>query len=118
MAELKRAIAERALGTLVHLEGNFSNASGLKYHQGMWRAAEGGPKSALTAMGVHILDAFINLCGPIESVRTTSVRRAMPVAVDDAVSVNVRFRNGASGYLSTLLTSPRQWRVSRFLSPR
>jgi len=114
VADLKRAIAEKALGMLVHLEGNFSNPSGLKYGQGMWRAAEGGAKGAMTAMGIHVLDAFINLGGPIESVRATSVRRAMPVAVDDAVSVNVRFRSGASGYLSTLLTTPRHWRLQVF----
>ena len=114
MAQLKRAIDAKAHGSLVHLEGNFSNASGLKYHAGMWRAAESGPRSALSAMGVHIMDMFIHLAGAIEAVRTASVRCAMPVAVDDAVSVNLRFQSGASGYFSTLLSTPRQFRLQVF----
>ena len=114
IVHLKRRIADRSLGELVHLEGNFSNNSGLKYHSGMWRAEEKGPRAALTAMGVHIMDTFICLCGPIRAVRTMSVHRTMPVAVDDAVSVDVHFRNGASGVLSTLLVTPRNFRVQVF----
>jgi predicted dehydrogenase len=36
------------------------------------------------------------------------------VDVDDVVLVNLRFRNGATGSLSTMLSTPRQWRVQVF----
>lgn len=111
---MKELLSNDRLGTILHLEGNFSNNSGLKYHEGMWRASESGPKSAMTAMGIHILDFFISLCGPIYSVRTVSRRRAMPVAVDDLVQVELVFQNGATGALGTMLTTPRQWRVQVF----
>jgi predicted dehydrogenase len=113
-AKLKALLTEGSFGTLLHIDGNFSNDSGLNYKAGMWRASESGPKSAMTAMGVHTLDLFIHLFGAIESVRTTSTRRASPVDVDDVVFVNVRFRNGSTGSLSTMLTTPRQWRLQVF----
>ncbi len=103
-----------SFGTLVHLEGTFCNSSGLTYQEGMWRAAESGAKSAMTAMGVHILDFLIYLAGPIRTVRTTSTRRAMAVAVDDVVSVDLMFQSGATGNVRTMLTTPRQWRVQTF----
>jgi predicted dehydrogenase len=111
---LKKLLAEGAFGTLLHIDGNFSNDSGLNYKAGMWRAAESGPKSAMTAMGIHTLDFFIHLFGPIESVRTTSTRIASPVDVDDVVFVNIKFKNGATGSLSTMLSTPRHWRVQIF----
>jgi predicted dehydrogenase len=111
---IKSMIASGQLGTVVHAEGNFSNNSGLSYEPTMWRAGEEGAKASMTAMGVHILDFFVHLCGPIETVAATGTRIAMPVAVSDVVSVNLRFASGATGYLSTILTTPRQWRVQIF----
>jgi predicted dehydrogenase len=77
----------------------------------MWRSNESDSKGAMTAMGVHLLDFFVHLCGPVKSVSTLGSRRAMPVAINDVVRVNLEFENGATGYLSTMLTTPRQWRV-------
>jgi predicted dehydrogenase len=113
-AKLREDIVNGSFGNLLRVEGNFSNNSGLNYRAGMWRATEKGPKAALSAMGVHILDFFIHLCGPIASVRTTSTRRSMPVDADDVVCVNLSFKNGMVGTLSTMLTTPRQWRVQLF----
>lgn len=111
---LKRQISDGAFGELLRLEGNFSNNLGLNYREGMWRATESGPKAALSAMGVHILDFFVYLCGPIESVRVTSNHRAMPVDADDVVSVDLTLRNGVMASITTILTSPRVWRVQVF----
>jgi predicted dehydrogenase len=112
--KLKEDIGTGAFGTLLRLEGNFSNLSGLNFREGMWRAAEKGAKAALSAMGVHVLDFFIHLNGPIEAVRTTSARRLMQVDADDVVCVQLTFTNGVMGTLSTMLTTPRQWRVQVF----
>lgn len=112
--KLKMDLTAGYFGDVLRLEGNFSNDAGLNYREGMWRASEGGATAALTAMGVHILDFFIYLCGPISNVRTTSTRRSMPVAADDVVSVDLTFGNGATGTLSTMLTTPRHWRIQVF----
>lgn len=113
-AELKRLIDHGDLGTIIHLEGNFSGNFGYTYRPGMWRAEEGGAAGAMTAMGIHVVDTFIHLAGPIAGVRATAVRRALAIAMDDAVLVTFRFKNGASGVLSTILTTPRQWRIQAF----
>ena len=111
---LKNQISDGAFGELLRLEGNFSNNLGLNYREGMWRATERGPKAALSAMGVHILDFFVYLCGPIDTVRVTSNHRAMPVDADDIVSVDLTLRNGVMATITTMLTSPRLWRVQVF----
>jgi predicted dehydrogenase len=111
---LKSLVADGGLGTLIHLEGNFSGNFGLAYKPGMWRSKETGAAGAMTAMGIHVLDMFIHLAGPIDRVSTSGIRRAVAVDMDDAVSVNLHFRSGASGYLSTLLATPRQWRIQAF----
>lgn len=113
-SKLKAMIEAGSFGTLLHLEGNFSNNSGLKYHEGMWRAAENGPQSAMTAMGIHILDFFISLAGPVEKARVSSSRRVISVEVDDVVAVDLVFKSGALGFLSTMLATPRQFRVQLF----
>lgn len=112
--KLKDDIGAGYFGDLLRLEGNFSNNSGLSFREGMWRASESGAKAALSAMGVHILDVFIYLFGSIDRVRTTSIRRSMPVAADDVVSVDLMFANGAMGTLSSMLTTPRLWRIQVF----
>jgi predicted dehydrogenase len=112
--KLKEDIPAGAFGSFVHLEGNFSNPSGFNFQKGTWRAAEQGAKAALSAMGVHVLDFFIYLNGPIKSVRTTSTRRLMQVETDGVVCVQLAFANGVTGTLSTMLTTPRQWRVQVF----
>ena len=114
MAELKRLVVDGDLGTVVHVEGNFTGNFGFGYQQGMWRADESGASGAMTAMGIHIVDGFIHLAGPIQAVRCTAIRRAIEVDMADAVSLHVQFASGASGFLSTLLASPRFRRFQVF----
>ena len=114
MAELKRLVVDGELGTIVHVEGNFTGNFGFDYKAGMWRADERGASGAMTAMGIHIVDGFIHLAGPIEAVRCTAIRRAIEVDMADAVSLHVQFVSGASGFLSTLLASPRFRRFQVF----
>lgn len=111
---MRSMLADGTLGEPVHVEGNFSNSSGLSYQASMWRAGEGDSKSAMTAMGVHVLDLFVHLLGEVEFVSAIGTRKAMPVEVNDSVSASMRFANGCSGYLSTLLSTPRQWRFQLF----
>ena len=110
VAEIRSLIDSGALGRVVHVEGTFCNNSGLAYEPSMWRASERGAKASMTAMGVHILDLFVALCGSVERVACTGTRIAMPVDVADVVRVDLDFKEGGTGYLSTMLSTPRQWR--------
>lgn len=111
---LKQLVDRNELGGLVHIEGNFSGNFGLSYQPGMWRSTEAGAAGAMTAMGIHVIDMFIHLCGPIKRVSAIGMRRTVSIDMDDVVSARLQFRNGASGYVSTLLAVPRQWRLQVF----
>jgi predicted dehydrogenase len=115
MAELKRRVANGDLGEILHLEGAFSGNFGLGYTPGVWRAtAEESPAGGMTAMGIHIIDAFIHLGGRVRSVRCESHRKVLSVDLDDTTSAFLRFESGATGYLSTLTATGRIVRVQVF----
>ncbi len=115
VAEMARRIRSGALGEILQLEGNFSGNSGLGYTPDLWRARrEESPAGGMTAMGIHIIDAFIHLAGPVSWVRCESHRRAVSVEMDDTTSVLLGFRSGATGYLGTSVATGRIVRVQVF----
>ncbi len=115
LQEMKSMIDSGALGTITHMEGNFSGPFGLDYDQTMWRAnPTESPAGGLTAMGIHIIDAFIHLGGPIAEVRAHSSGLVLDVDMDDTTSVMLNFENGVSAMFSTLCATARQWRLQVF----
>jgi predicted dehydrogenase len=107
--------ADGALGTLLHVEGNFSGSFGLEYDSSVWRASESeAPGGGLTLMGIHILDSMIAMMGPIASLGATSLRQVLKIELDDTSAAALRFESGASGYMSTLTATPRLWRLQLF----
>ena len=115
MMEIAQRVKGGALGEILHLEGNFSGNFGLAYKPGMWRATrEESPAGGMTAMGIHIIDAFVSLAGRASWVRCESHRRAVPVDMDDTTSVLMGFRSGATGYLGTMVATGRIVRVQAF----
>jgi predicted dehydrogenase len=115
MQEIARRVKSGALGDILHLEGNFSGNFGLGYRPGMWRAiGTESPAGGMTAMGIHILDAFIHLAGPVDWVRCESHRQAVTVDLDDTTSVLLRLRSGATAYLGTMIATGRIVRVQVF----
>ena len=68
-----------------------------------WRASrDETPAGGLTPMGVHALDAMIDLCGPIDHVYCQSFRRVVEIDSDDTTSILLRMKEGMSGYLGTI----------------
>jgi predicted dehydrogenase len=114
-AEMKRIVAVGELGEILHLEGNFSGNFGLGYDPGAWRATQSeSPAGGMTAMGIHIIDAFIGLAGPIASMRCESQRKVLRVDLDDTTSAHARFASGATGCISTLTATGRIFRLQVF----
>ena len=115
MAEMARRVKSGQLGEILHLEGNFSGNFGLGYTSDMWRATRAeSPAGGMTAMGIHIIDAFVHLAGPAAWVRCESHRRVLSVDMDDTSSVLLGFRSGATGYLGTMVATGRIVRVQVF----
>jgi predicted dehydrogenase len=114
-AKLRAMIAGGELGTLCHIEGNFSGPGALAYRPGMWRADRTeSPAGGMGGMGIHMVDMFQHLCGPMTAVTVVSHARAATNGLDDTTAMLIRFANGMTGNLTTLAATPRLWRVQVF----
>ncbi len=115
MRELARVVASGELGELMHVEGHFSNENAARgLHHG-WRASPGeAPGGSITATGIHVLDAFVNMLGAVKRVRAQHLARRAPPDTLDTLSILFEFASGASGVLCGVRATPLYWRVHVF----
>lgn len=114
-SEIKKLIDSRSLGTLMHLEANFSHDLLAKLDPSDWRASpEESPIPALSAMAIHLTDAYLYLCGPISEVFAYSTKRIGNWGVGDVLTVQVLFESGLTGSMSTILVTPMFVRLQVF----
>jgi predicted dehydrogenase len=105
--ELKRMIETGEIGTLLHLEANFSAPGALSYTPDRWRASRvESPGGGLAGLGIHMIDLLCWLAGPVVRLSAQSKRLATPVDMDDTTSAIMEFTSGATGYLGTVFVSP------------
>jgi len=114
MVELRRVVASGALGRIMHIEGHYSNEnSGM--HFSAWRDSPGeSPGGGMTGTGIHLLDAFVSVGGPISEVNARVVTHRTGRDPRDAASVMFRFASNVSGYFGLVRASPIYWRVHVF----
>ena len=114
MRELKRVVADGTLGEVLHIEGNFSNEHSTRV-QGGWRDdPRESPGGGMTGAGLHVLDAFVNLAGPIATVDARVFSHKPPPDPRDAAAALVEFKSGATGVLATVRAAPMVWRIHVF----
>jgi predicted dehydrogenase len=114
MQDLRRVTASGELGQILHMEGHFSNESTRRYFTG-WRAFEGdAPGGGLTATGIHILDAFVAVAGPVQAVQAHVVSHPPAPEPVDSLTVFLEFSSRVSGVLCGVRTTPAYWRVHVF----
>jgi len=115
LLEIKRMLDDGALGKLLHIEGNFCGPSVYRFGREHWRLdREEGPAGGMTGRGVHVVDAMLFLAGHIGTVYAQSSRRVLEYGIDDTTSMLFSFRNGASGYLGTVIATAETWRMQVF----
>jgi predicted dehydrogenase len=115
MRELKRLVDAGMLGDILHIEGHFSNEHSTRVVGGGWRDdPRESPGGGLTGAGLHVLDALINLGGPIRSVDAKLAARKPPPDPRDALAVLVEFASGATGTMATVRAAPMFWRIHVF----
>ena len=68
MAELARIAATCGLGTMLHIEGSFSNEVAAAQFTPWRDSAEESPAGGLTGTGIHVLDALVRMAGPVRRV--------------------------------------------------
>ena len=100
---LKRLVDEGTLGRVVQIEGNFSADIGFSFKPGAWRLVRAEtPGGAMTNLGIHHVDSYQYLLGPIARVTAFSRRVALKDAeIDDTTSILFEFASGSLGYLGT-----------------
>ena len=112
LAELK---AQGAFGTVMHMEGNYSHDWLASYPADSWRMElKESRAGGMTGMGIHVLDCFRDLNGPIKRVSALSKTRALKMPAGDTTAALVEFDNGATGVLGTTIKTPFRWRIALF----
>ena len=115
MRELERVVESGAIGDILHIEAHFSNEHSTRVVGGGWRDdPKESPGGGLTGAGLHVLDALINLGGPIKSVDAKLYEQKPPPDPRDSLAVLVQFASGATGTLATVRAAPNIWRVHVF----
>ena len=104
---LKSMLDAGELGTLLHIETNFSAPGGLDYTPERWRASRAeSPAGGMAGLGVHMIDLATWLGGRVRRVTAQAVRRAVPVDIDDTTSALFALESGATASLVTLMACP------------
>jgi predicted dehydrogenase len=114
MRELKRTVTDGLLGDILHIEGNFSNEHSTRVKGGWRDDPRESPGGGMTGAGLHVLDAFVNLAGPIVKVDARVFSQKPRPDPRDAAAALVQFRCGATGVLGTVRAAPMFWRIHVF----
>ena len=112
IVEIGRMIRDGELGTIMHVEGNYSHDILADVPADSWRSsADETPAGGMTGMGMHLTDAYLHLVGPVDTVHALCVDRILGRASGDTISVLLKFENGATGYIATTLKTAFLWHL-------
>jgi predicted dehydrogenase len=113
IVELKKLISSPQFGTVMHAEGNYSHDILANTPPDHWRSQSEETKAGgMTGMGIHLLDAFSFLVGPMARVSALATRRTLPLPSGDTTAALIAFKDGATGTIATTLKTPFVWRLA------
>jgi predicted dehydrogenase len=118
MQTLKRMVDSGTFGDVLHVEGHFSNEHSipaLPLVSRGWRddPAE-SPALGITGCGLHVLDALVDLAGPLRQVHAKAFAPKPSPDPRDAVAVLMEFASGATGLMATVRATAPFWRIHVF----
>lgn len=112
IGEIRKRIEDGRLGTICFGVAEATAPGGLTMPKESWRTNPAEtPAGAMTALGVHLVDCFIDLCGEVDEVHCINTRRAAPL-VDDTTNVMMRHKNGTLSNVLCSLSTARHYRVA------
>jgi predicted dehydrogenase len=114
MRELKRVVAGGTIGEVMHIEANFSNEHSTRVKGGWRDDPRESPGGGMTGAGLHLIDALVNLAGPITQVDARLFSAKPPPDPRDVAAALLKFESGATGVLATVRSAPMFWRVHVF----
>jgi predicted dehydrogenase len=104
---LKELVSSPDFGTVMFAEGNYSHDILANTPLDNWRSAPQETRAGgMTGMGIHLLDAFSFLIGPMARVSALSTKRVLPFESGDTTQAMLAFRNGATATIATSLKTP------------
>jgi predicted dehydrogenase len=107
IVKLKEIVGSPEFGTIMFAVGNYSHDILANTPLDNWRSAPQETKAGgMTGMGIHLIDAFSFLVGPVTRVSALSTKRILPFASGDTTQALLAFRNGATGTIATSLKTP------------
>ena len=114
MLELARIVSSGEIGEVLHIEGHFTNEHSTNVAGGWRDDPRQSPGAGTTGAGLHVIDSFVNLAGPISRVDARLFSRKAPPDPRDAVAALTTFASGASGLMATVRAGPVYWRMHVF----
>jgi predicted dehydrogenase len=115
MKELKARVADGRLGAIAHCYAEQNTPAGLFMARESWRATQSeAPGGAMTALGVHNVDAMIHLFGEIDEVYASSLKRAIAYDAEDTTSVMFQLASGMSASMVCSLVTTVSYRLAVF----
>jgi predicted dehydrogenase len=114
MRALRDIVASGELGTILHIEGHNSNENSQNILAGWRLSDEESPGGGLTGAGLHVLDAFVSMLGPVRRVYAQLRSREQGPPPLDTATVLLEFASGITGTLATVRATPLYWRVHVF----
>ena len=114
MLELKRLVTAGEIGEVLHIEGHFTNEHSTNGAGGWRDDPRQSPGAGMTGAGLHVLDSFVNLAGPIARVDARLYTNKAPPDPRDVVAVLTQHRSGATGLMATVRAGPAYWRCHVF----
>jgi len=114
MRALRDIVASGELGALLHIEGHNSNQNSQAITGGWRLSPQESPGGGLTGAGLHVLDAFVSMLGPVRRVFAQLHQREPGPPPLDTVVMTLDFVNGVTGTLSTVRATPLYFRVHVF----
>ena len=115
MIELRSAIDNGSLGTIMHAEAAFSHDKLTGVPKGDWRTSKrSAPAAGMTGMGIHLTDLLISFFGRAQTVQAMTASRSLGWETGDVVSAQLKFEAGMTASLSAVLHTPHFIRMHVF----
>ncbi|MBT3821149.1 MAG: Gfo/Idh/MocA family oxidoreductase [Nitrospinaceae bacterium] len=104
--KVRSMIEAGELGMLHQLEAHVFNANRQSPAQGWHNDPAEWPLGGMTGRGVHMIDNFHYLAGPIKRVSTFSKKILGATQLDDATVISLEFESGPLGYIAVSQVVP------------
>ncbi len=102
--KLKAIIDAGELGTVLHVDANYSGNLEGRYPPNHWRVQQDEiPCGGLTPMGMHMVDTLTWMLGPMTRVTALAKHRALSYPLNDVCAVLFELESGITGTLGTHL---------------